>query len=126
MRILRSFGFDDKAAKGVQSKQMRMVDPYTLQDQIVEDFRGVETDYGAPFMFFHRVDLHTTLKNMAVSNENGLAGPPVVIRNGQRVAGVDCTNGSVELGNGDTFKKDLVVIADGVHVSLPPIPIIQN
>jgi 2-polyprenyl-6-methoxyphenol hydroxylase-like FAD-dependent oxidoreductase len=114
MRILQRFGLDVKAAKGVQNNQMRMVDPYTLQDQIVEDFRGVESDYGAQFMFFHRVDLHTVLKNMAVGD--AIPGPPAVIRNGQRVKGVDCQSGKIELENGQTFEKDLIIIADGVHV----------
>ncbi|KAJ4265325.1 hypothetical protein NW762_004610 [Fusarium torreyae] len=52
MRILQHFGFDPKAARGVENKQMRMVDLYTLKD-VVEDFCQVKDDYDAPFMFFH-------------------------------------------------------------------------
>ncbi|KAF5591750.1 3-hydroxybenzoate 6-hydroxylase [Fusarium pseudocircinatum] len=69
MRVLRHFGFDPKTARGVQNKQMRMVHPQTLEDLVVENFSQVEDDYGAPFMFFHRVDLHTALKEMAVSSD---------------------------------------------------------
>ncbi|RGP78781.1 hypothetical protein FLONG3_2979 [Fusarium longipes] len=114
MRVLQTFGFDATVARGVENKQMRMVDPYTLKDQIVEDFRGIESDYGAPFMFFHRVDLHTALKNLTVSDT--IPGPPAVIRNGQRVKGVHCETGKIELENGRVFEADLVVIADGVHL----------
>ncbi|WZH45921.1 Salicylate 1-monooxygenase [Fusarium acuminatum] len=113
MRVLKDFGFDPKSARGVQNKQMRMVDPHTLEDLIVQDFSQVEDDYNAPFMFFHRVDLHTALKDMAVSRD--LPGTPVVINNGQAVSSLDCEDGTIVLANGDTFNKDLIVIADGVR-----------
>ncbi|KAH6949308.1 hypothetical protein DER45DRAFT_581078 [Fusarium avenaceum] len=116
MRVLKDFGFDPKSARGVQSKQMRMVDPHTLEDLIVQDFSQVEDDYNAPFMFFHRVDLHTALKDVAVSPD--LPGTPVVINNGQAVSSLDCEDGTIVLVNGDTFHKDLIVIADGVRTKL--------
>lgn len=115
MRVLKDFGFDPKSARGVQSKQMRMVDPHTLEDLIVQDFSQVEDDYNAPFMFFHRVDLHTALKDMAISRD--LPGTPVVINNGQAVSNLNCEDGTIIPTNGDTIHKDLLVIADGVRVS---------
>ena len=93
---------------------MRMVDPHSLEPQIVEDFSGVENDYGAPFMFYHRIDLHSALKNMAIGDVG--EGPAAKIRNGVRVKSVDCDTGTIEAENGEVFEKDLVV-ADGVHVS---------
>ncbi|KAF4990928.1 hypothetical protein FGRMN_8166 [Fusarium graminum] len=116
MRILKDFGFESKSARGVQSLQMRMVDPYTLEDLVVEDFRQVEDDYNAPFMFFHRVDLHTALKDLAVSDH--LPGPPVVIRNGYSVTSLNCEEGTIDLNNGAVLNKDLIVVADGVHTKL--------
>ncbi|KAM0319450.1 hypothetical protein ACHAPQ_010319 [Fusarium lateritium] len=113
VRVLKDFGFDPKSARGVQNKQMRMVDPNTLEDMVVQDFSQVEDDYSAPFMFFHRVDLHTALKDMAVSRD--LPGTPVVINNGQSVASVNCEEGTIVLADGDIFHKDLIVIADGVR-----------
>lgn len=115
MRVLQSLDFDAKKARGVYSKQMRMVDPHSLEPQIVEDFSGVEDDYGAAFMFFHRIDLHSTLKDMAVGDEG--EGPAVKIQNGVKVKGVDCGAGRIEIESGEVFEKDLIVIADGVHVS---------
>jgi salicylate hydroxylase len=115
MRVLKNFGFDPKSARGVQNKQMRMVDPHTLEDLIVQDFGQVENDYNAPFMFFHRVDLHTALKDMAVSRD--LPGTPAVINNGQVVSDLNCGDGTIVLENGEIFHKDLIVIADGVRVS---------
>lgn len=122
MRVLEALNFDAKKARGVYSKQMRMVDPHSLEPQIVEDFSGVEDDYGAPFMFFHRIDLHSTLKDMAVGDEG--EGPAVKIRNGVKVKGVDCGAGRIEIDSGETFEKDLIVIADGVHVS--PFTVIMS
>jgi salicylate hydroxylase len=118
MRVLRHFGFDPKTARGVQNKQMRMVDPHTLKDAIVENFSHVEDDYGAPFMFFHRVDLHTALKEMALSTDELYPGSPVIIRNGHSVTSLDCKSGTIVLDNEEAFEKDLVVVADGVRVSL--------
>ncbi|KAM0237819.1 hypothetical protein ACHAP5_008888 [Fusarium lateritium] len=113
MRVLKDFGFDTKSARGVQNKQMRMVDPNTLEDLIVQDFSQVEDDYSAPFMFFHRVDLHTALKDMAVCRD--LPGTSAVINNGQSVVSVNCEDGTIVLDDGDVFHKDLIVIADGVR-----------
>ena len=115
MRVLQSLDFNAKKAKGVYSKQMRMVDPHSLEPQIVEDFSRVEDDYGAPFMFYHRIDLHSALKNMAIGDEG--EGAPVKIRNGVKVKSVDCGAGRIEIESGEVFEKDLIVIADGVHVS---------
>ncbi|KAH7191807.1 uncharacterized protein B0J16DRAFT_331792 [Fusarium flagelliforme] len=116
MRVLQTLNFDTKKARGVYSKQMRMVDPHSLEPQIVEDFSGVEDDYGAPFMFFHRIDLHSTLKNMAIGDEG--EGPAVKIRNGVKVKSADCGAGRIEIESGEIFEKDLIVIADGVHTQL--------
>ncbi|KLO81439.1 Uncharacterized protein LW93_8149 [Fusarium fujikuroi] len=115
MRVLRHFGFDPKTARGVQNKQMRMVHPQTLEDLVIENFSHVENDYGAPFMFFHRVDLHTALKDMALSSDERYSGPPVVIHNGHSVMSLDCEKATIVLDNGQTFQKDLVVVADGVR-----------
>ncbi|SCO04893.1 related to salicylate 1-monooxygenase [Fusarium fujikuroi] len=119
MRVLRHFGFDPKTARGVQNKQMRMVYPQTLEDLVVENFSHVENDYGAPFMFFHRVDLHTALKDMALSSDERYSGPPVVIHNGHSVMSLDCEKATIVLDDGQTFQKDLVVVADGVRVNVP-------
>ncbi|KAF4440932.1 hypothetical protein F53441_12151 [Fusarium austroafricanum] len=99
MRILQHFGFDPTLARGVENKQMRMVDPYTLKDLLVEDFRQVEDDY-------------------VVSSDESYPGPPVIIHNGHSVAKFDCGGGKIVLDNGDVFKKDLVVVADGVRTKL--------
>ncbi|ENH71778.1 3-hydroxybenzoate 6-hydroxylase [Fusarium oxysporum f. sp. cubense race 1] len=117
MRVLRHLGFDPKTARGVQNKQMRMVDPHTLEDLVVENFSHVEDDYGAPFMFFHRVDLHTALKEMALSSDERYLGSPVVIHNGNSVTSLDCERATILLDNGEAFRKDLVVVADGVRAS---------
>lgn len=116
MRVLRHLDFDTETARSVQNKQMRIVHPHTVEDLVVEDFSHVEDDY-APFMFFHRVDLHTALKEMALSSDERYPGPPVVIHNGHSVTILDCEKAAMVLDNGETFAKDLVVVADGARVS---------
>ncbi|KAF5536662.1 3-hydroxybenzoate 6-hydroxylase [Fusarium mexicanum] len=80
--------------------------------------RCVEDDYGTPFMFFHHVDLHTALKEMAVSSDERYPGDPVVIHNGHSVTSLDYEKATIVLDNGKTFVKDLVVVADGIRTKL--------
>lgn len=117
MRVLEHFGFDPKTARGVHNKQVRMVNPCTFEDLVVENFSGVEDDYGAPFMFFHRVDLHTTLKEMALSTDERYPGSPAVIHNDVSVINLNCESGTIVLDDWETFEGDLIIVADGVRVS---------
>ncbi|QPC73313.1 hypothetical protein HYE68_004065 [Fusarium pseudograminearum] len=118
MRVLEHFRFDPKTARGVHNKQVRMVDPHTFEDLVVENFSEVEDDYGAPFMFFHRVDLHTALKEMALSTYERYPGSPVVIHNGVSVINLNCESGTIVLDNWEVFEGDLIVVADGVRTRL--------
>jgi salicylate hydroxylase len=74
-----------------------------------------ESKYGAKGHFFHRVDLHTGLKELAQNPGSNPGFRPATIRLSSEVADIDCEAGIIKLADGDTFHKDLVVIADGVH-----------
>ena len=76
------------------------------------DFSGDEEKYGAPWIFWHRADLHAELRLLATMEEG--SGKPVVIRLASDVTNVEA-NGSIMLANGSTLEKDVVVVADGVH-----------
>lgn len=116
MRVLDRWGFDSDAARGMDAKQIRMVDAQSLQNRLVDSFQDVPQDYGSRFMYFHRVDLHNALRRMAeaVGQQPGV---PVTIHTGKPVASVDCESGTITLEQGTAVKKDLVVIADGIRVS---------
>lgn len=73
-------------------------------------FSNVEELYGDKWYFYHRVDMHKHLREMAEA-----AG--AVIQLGKRVDDVDIDSGEITLKDGTKVQKDLVIIADGQHVS---------
>jgi flavin-dependent dehydrogenase len=75
------------------------------------NFSNVEQLYGDKWYFYHRVDMHKHLREMAEA-----AG--AVIRLGQRVDDVEIETGIIHLKDGSTVQKDLVIVADGQHVSI--------
>ncbi len=76
-------------------------------------FANVEQQFGHKWYFYHRVDMHRQLRHLA--EEAG-----AVIRLGNQVMDVDPETGMVDLKDGSRVQKDLVVIADGQHVSFVP------
>ncbi|KAI1879597.1 hypothetical protein JX265_002551 [Neoarthrinium moseri] len=113
-RILDSWGFDHVKARVVEAKNLRMVDAHTLESAFVGDLKDVHTKFGANMGFYHRVDLHNTLKAMAESQE-GQPGKPVTIKLGLGVVDVECEAGTIILSDGSKIVKDLVVLADGIR-----------
>jgi salicylate hydroxylase len=77
------------------------------------EFLTDNAKYGAQRMVYHRVDLHEALKEAAIATNGN--GNPVEIVPASRVAAVNCEDGIVSLKNGDTYKGDLVIGADGIH-----------
>jgi salicylate hydroxylase len=71
--------------------------------------------YGAEAYFLHRVDLHNGLKGLALDAGPGLR--PAKINLSSEVVDLDCETGIITLANGSTHKEDVIVVADGVHVS---------
>jgi 2-polyprenyl-6-methoxyphenol hydroxylase-like FAD-dependent oxidoreductase len=77
-------------------------------------FHDIEKKFGAPWNFYHRVDAHNSLKELATDPE--LPGKPAVIKLASQVVDLDCDSGVLTLKDGMTVQKDLVVVADGQHV----------
>ena len=72
-----------------------------------------EIQYGAPLYSAHRSDIHSALREAAISKD-GL-GLPAELRLSSRVASYDADTGLVTLEDGMTDTADLIVAADGVH-----------
>lgn len=99
----------------VEAKNLRMVHAHTLETAFVEDLADVPTKFGAKMGFYHRVDLHNTLKQMVTSTDGTQSGLPAVIELGCAVIDVDCEAGIISLADGKKVTKDLIVIADGIR-----------
>ncbi|KAF2465697.1 FAD/NAD(P)-binding domain-containing protein [Lindgomyces ingoldianus] len=113
-RILRKWGFDFERARPVDFGQFRFVHGESLKVVIHEDFSGVESRFGDRMCAYHRVDLHTGLRDLAEREREGWA-PPAKIKLGAEVVGVDAEKGELTLSDGIRVEKDLVVLADGCH-----------
>jgi 2-polyprenyl-6-methoxyphenol hydroxylase-like FAD-dependent oxidoreductase len=88
---------------------MRRVRADNLEMDSREIFTETEAEYGNRWAFFHRADLHIELRKLVRS--------PIELAS--EVANVDPHTATITLVDGRVIQKDLVVIADGAHVSQP-------
>jgi salicylate hydroxylase len=79
------------------------------------DMRGLKFAFAYPWQLCHRIDLHNALKEIA-TREKG-EGKPVVIHLQSKVAAVDVEKTTITLRDGKVVESDLIIGADGVHVS---------
>jgi salicylate hydroxylase len=85
-----------------------------LEIKYFGDFSHWPKKYGAEPYLLHRVDLHNGMKELALEGN----GTNVAKLNlSSEVVDLDCESGTLTLANGEKFQKDLIVVADGVHVS---------
>jgi len=86
-----------------------------LKVLIKGDFSHWPEKYGAEAYFLHRVDLHHGLKQLAFEDDADTRVAQLSLAS--EVIDLDCETGKLTLASGETFQKDLIVVADGVHVS---------
>jgi hypothetical protein len=84
-----------------------------------DSFDRYEELYGYKCWFLHRVDLHEGLRSLAV--DSSTMGVPATITLDSEVIEIDCENGELTLATGKKVQKDLLVVADGAHVSNPAL-----
>lgn len=73
----------------------------------------IEENLGFPYRAFHRVDLHNALRDMALRDDG--ERPKVDLKLGTKITGVDVQNAEIETEDGELWKGDLLIGADGVH-----------
>lgn len=117
--VLDRWGFDKEKAAGLPNLGGRTrlgSNPAVVIQQ--EDYTDTMDAVGHGIWAFHRVDLHRGLRDLAscsVKDDNSM-GPPVEIKLGCQVMGVDWEQGVVQLAGSQEIKKDLVILADGAQV----------
>jgi salicylate hydroxylase len=115
-RVLNHWGFDSAKAQATENLQLRIKTGATLETVYQEGYGNMEERYGHKNWSFHRVDLHDGLIKLATDPDLS-KGRPMKIRLATEVMGVDCSKGELTLANGEKTQKDLIVVADGAHVS---------
>jgi salicylate hydroxylase len=116
-RCLDSWGFDFTKARAIEGQQLRIMLAENLHEVFKDEFPGLEQQFGHKCWTLHRADLHKGLLDLAVEENEG-QGSPAIVRLGCQVQSVDFSKGMVSLADGTSFKKDLIIIADGAHVSI--------
>lgn len=97
---------------------MRLLNHATLEKMVDDPWTDFEESYGNKSYLFHRIDLHSGLRDMAEAPESEkMPGKPAKIRLGSPAAQVDVEEGLITIQDGTEFEKDFIVIADGVKVS---------
>jgi salicylate hydroxylase len=74
---------------------------------------NIEEHLGFPYRAFHRVDLHNTLKEMALKNDG--TGLEIHLKLGVNIVRVDVENAEIETDDGIVWKGDISIGADVVH-----------
>lgn len=72
--------------------------------------------YGAPWLFFHRVDLHNELKLLA-TEPTPTRKSVARLHLGVKVSDIDI-DGTIHFEGGESVQKDILIAADGIRVSL--------
>ena len=116
--ILERWGFDAGKAGETDKCQYRCLRWDTLEVDHHDCFDGVRAKYGYMFNAFHRVDLHSGLRELAECHYS------VPIRLGCEVYHVDCEAGIISLTDGTHVQKDLIVVANGDKVSFAVHPLV--
>lgn len=115
-RCLHRWGFDFEKTRPTENRHSRMMSAGDLKVLSRQDYSGLEREFGFKWWGFHRVDLHKGLLDLAVGVGGG-EGVPAVVRLGCEVKEVGFEKGTIVLGDGSCVEKDLIIVADGVHVS---------
>lgn len=118
---LKQLRVDPSPAKPVIAEHYELLSGESLQTVAQMDFvsgpEGMKTQYGNDMLMFSRVELHNHLRAEAVSPSR--PGPPVQINLGCKTKDIDCHRGVITLEDDRCFQKDLVIVADGIHVCFP-------
>ena len=107
-RILKSWDFDFDAWSPSECKGQRVLNPKL--EILTHGTCDFERKYGSKFYLYHRADLHNGLRHLA--NQCG-----VVLRLSAPVEAIEYESGMLRVRGGGCYQKDLVVVADGLHVS---------
>lgn len=96
------------------------VTEYDAENKLLRDVDLAEPNklWQHPWHLVHRVHLHEELKRHAISPDGD--GVPVVLRTSSRVADIDAASATATLETGERVHGDVLIGADGVHVSLRP------
>ncbi|KAK8062336.1 FAD dependent oxidoreductase [Apiospora hydei] len=117
-RSLLGWGLDPALAKFVVVRRSYRADGTSLDKFHEMSHESVKDQYGAPWFFAHRVDLHEELRRLATQEAvagHGDQGIPAQIHLNSEVVEFLPESSSIRLAGGQVISGDLVIAADGIH-----------
>ncbi|EXJ66303.1 uncharacterized protein A1O5_10455 [Cladophialophora psammophila CBS 110553] len=114
VKIMRLWRLDFAKARLIPRLGQTFIDSVTLAELAPTDRTNFASQYGAPYLFAHRVDLHAALRTLATSPDG--SGVPAELHTSSTVVEYDAERGGVKVAETGRWEfADLVVAADGVH-----------
>ncbi|KIW88221.1 uncharacterized protein Z519_11332 [Cladophialophora bantiana CBS 173.52] len=114
VKIMRSWRLDFAKARLIPRLGQTFIDSVTLAELAPTDRTDFASEYGAPYLFAHRVDLHAALRALAAGPDG--SGTPAELHTCSTVVEYDAERGGVKVAETGRWEfADLVVAADGVH-----------
>ncbi|KAI5924858.1 hypothetical protein F4810DRAFT_661692 [Camillea tinctor] len=109
-------------ARPVEVTRVVVLPAKTLDPPTVVDLTNAQADYDTTVKLYDREDLHSALRVLATAPTPSFSrmthihnAGDVVLRLGALVVDVDSVAGTLKLKDGDTIKKDLIIVADGIQ-----------
>ncbi|KAE8446551.1 hypothetical protein EG329_011883 [Mollisiaceae sp. DMI_Dod_QoI] len=109
-RVLESFDFDFKKARGSDSELIKTFDGATLEESPRLD-TTIPGMSNSQTRTFYRPDIHSELMRLAMDPGPGKKVPKLLL--GRKVVSVCIDSASVILSNGEVLQGDLIIGADG-------------
>jgi len=112
-RLLQEWDVDIKAAKPVILRSLIMHDWSSGKVTNTYDLGDYRSKFGTDYNNFHRIDLHTLLKQTAVQ-ESG-EGNPCKLEVWHKAVEIDPEEGLITFENGNKATADVIIAADGIR-----------
>jgi salicylate hydroxylase len=107
VKILESLGFDRSK---VGSLAVGRTKTWNKEGKIMLDTPlQCQQEYGADWLFNHRVDLRDEFLRLATAEDSSLPGSPSKIQFGAEVVDVDVETGKLWLADGGKIQADLII-----------------
>jgi salicylate hydroxylase len=113
--VLAHFGFDFVRSQAVVVRKGSLLNGKTLAPIYSGSYADLKAQYGAEWYFMHRVDLHNELRRVTLQPDD--CSKAAKLHLNKEVVAVDCESGMLTFADGSKVQKDLIVVADGIHVS---------
>jgi salicylate hydroxylase len=112
-RFLEEWEIDIPAAKPVILRNLIRHDYETGAVKGTYPLGDYRERFGTDYNNFHRIDLHTHLKNVALSDSG--KGYPAVLKTWHKASSLDTKTGHITFENGTEATHDAVICADGIR-----------